>query len=64
MLSTIGDELSLRLLPVAVIFIDARPEGPLEFREGERGCLVPMLVRAAKGRTAAFDPQKVKAKLS
>ncbi len=53
--STIADELKLRLLPVAVIFTEQKPEVALQFAEGQRGCLVPMLVQAAHGHTAAFD---------
>jgi len=57
--SIIADELRLRLLPVAVIFTDQRPEGALQFAEGERGCLVPRLVQAAEGQAAVFDAQTV-----
>jgi hypothetical protein len=57
--STIADELRMRLLPVAVIFADEKPAGALQFAEGARGCLVPMLVQAAHGHTAAFDAHTV-----
>jgi hypothetical protein len=53
--SIIADELRLRLLPVAVIFTEQKPQGALQFATGERGCLVPMLVQAAQGHAAAFD---------
>src|SRR5512135_2365944 len=59
MQSMLADELRLALLPVAVIFTDAKPDGALQFAEGERGCLVPRLVQAAVGQTAVFDAQTV-----
>jgi uncharacterized protein (DUF169 family) len=57
--STIASELRLRLLPVAVIFTDEKPEGALQFAKGERGCMVPMLVQAAQGHCAVFDARTV-----
>jgi hypothetical protein len=53
--SVIADELKLRLLSVAVTFTEQKPQGALRFAEGQRGCLVPMLVQAAQDHTAVFD---------
>ena len=57
--STIADELRLRLLPVAVLFTEQRPEGALQFAQGKWACLVPRLVQAAQGQTAVFDAQTI-----
>jgi hypothetical protein len=57
--SIIADELNLQLLPVAIIFTDQKPQGALQFKEDQRGCLIPMLVTAARGKTAVFDRDTV-----
>jgi hypothetical protein len=59
MQSLIADELNFRLSPVAVIFTDEKPAGALQFEPGQRGCLIPMLVAATEGKTAAFDRDTV-----
>jgi uncharacterized protein (DUF169 family) len=48
-------ELQLRYQPVAVLFADDKPAGARQFKEGARGCVIGMLVAAAKGQSAAFD---------
>lgn len=56
--SIISDELNLRLAPVAVIFTDDKPADALQFQEGQRGCVVSLLLAAAKGgKPAVFDRQ-------
>jgi uncharacterized protein (DUF169 family) len=57
--STIADELQLRLLPVAVLFTEDKPEGALQYVEGKWGCVIPRLVLAAQGKTAVFDARTV-----
>jgi len=53
--SAIAGELKLRYQPVATIFTDEKPEGALQYREGERGCVIAMLTAASEGETVVFD---------
>lgn len=55
MKSRIAEVLKLRFEPVAIIWCDERPEGAKQFKEGQWGCVMWMLARAAKGEVIAFD---------
>ena len=53
--SIIAKELKLRYQPIATLFTDERPEDALQFKEGERGCVIAMLTAAGEGKTVVFD---------
>ncbi|MBO8127645.1 MAG: DUF169 domain-containing protein [Peptococcaceae bacterium] len=55
MQSKIAEALCLRYNPVAVLWTNEKPTGALQFKEGRWGCVVAMLVAAAKGQVAVFD---------
>jgi uncharacterized protein (DUF169 family) len=57
--SRITKELKLRFEPVAVIFSAEKPEGALEFKEDERGCVIAMLTAASRGKIAVLGRQTV-----
>jgi hypothetical protein len=47
--------LKLEYPPVAILWSDEKPADALGFKEGKWGCVMWMLVGAARGKTAAFD---------
>ncbi len=51
----IAREIALRYQPVAVLFASEKPEGALQFKPGQRGCVASMLTAAARGAVAAFE---------
>lgn len=53
--SKVAKALGLKYEPVAILWSDEKPEGALQFREGERGCVLEMLARASAGEIVAFD---------
>lgn len=57
MKSTLLERLQLTYSPVAIHLTDEKPEGAIQFKEGNlRGCTAAMLVAAAtQKRSAAFD---------
>jgi uncharacterized protein (DUF169 family) len=54
MKSKIKEALNLKYAPVAILWTDEAPEGAGQFKAGKWGCVMWMLARAAKGKTAVF----------
>jgi uncharacterized protein (DUF169 family) len=52
--SRIAEALNLKYGPVAIMWTDEKPEEAGQFKEGKWGCVMWMLARAAKGKTAVF----------
>lgn len=59
MQSRIAQELKLKHSPVAILLSDEKPAGALQFAEGKWGCVIAMLMAAAKGKAAALDRETV-----
>ncbi len=55
MISEIARHLSLGYGPIAILGTDEKPADALQFKEGKMGCVINMLVAAARGRTVAFS---------
>lgn len=55
MKSKISESINLKYSPVAIVFTDEKPEEALQFKEGRWGCVIAMLVAAAKGKIVVFD---------
>lgn len=53
--SKIAKALKLKYEPVAIVWSDEKPEDAVQFKEGQWGCVMWMLARAAKGEVAAFS---------
>ena len=53
--SKIAGAINLKYSPVASLFSDEKPAGAMQFKSGRWGCVISMLLAAAKGRTAVFD---------
>lgn len=49
----------IKLSPVAVMQSDNCSEKVLQFKAGQRGCVIALLAAAAKGKTAAFTRETV-----
>lgn len=60
MKSRIAEILKLHLSPIAVLFVDEKPEGVLEFKNSGHGCVVSLFGAAARGRTAAVSRETVR----
>ena len=55
MKSKIAEGLKLKYEPVAILWSDDKPKDAIEFKEGSWGCVMWMLARATKGKTAVFS---------
>lgn len=53
--SKLAKALKLKFEPVAIIWSDEKPENAAQFKEGQWGCVMWMLARAARGEVVAFD---------
>ncbi len=53
--SLIAQVLNMEYGPVALLWSDAKPEGAVQQAEGEAGCIMNLVVRAAKGERAVCD---------
>lgn len=48
-------KLGMKYEPVAVLLTNEKPEGALQSKEGKWSCTIPLMLAAAKGRTAVFE---------
>lgn len=55
--SRLAKELSLRYEPVAVLLSNDKVEGALQSKAGQWSCTIPLMIAAAKGKTAVFERQ-------
>lgn len=55
MQSAIKESIGTKHNPVAILWSNSKPEGSSQFKEGKWGCVMWMLARAARGKSAAFD---------
>ncbi len=53
--SRLFKELGLRYEPVAVLLSNEKVEGALQSKEGQWSCTIPLMLAAAKGKTAIFE---------
>jgi uncharacterized protein (DUF169 family) len=53
--SQIAKAIHLQYQPVALLWSDEKPEGAMQFAEGRWGCIMWLLVHAAKGKPAVAD---------
>lgn len=53
----IKEVIGLNYYPIGMYFADTKPEHSLGFVSKGKGCMVPLLFSAAKGKTVAFDRQ-------
>ncbi len=55
MQSKLAAAVALRSSPIAVILADEKPQGALQFKEGEWGCVAASMLAVSRGETAVFD---------
>ena len=53
--SKLSEKMQFILAPVGIYFTDDKPDGAIQFKEGEYGCVAAMLIASAKGETVVFD---------
>ncbi len=53
--STIAKAIELKYQPVALMWSDEKPADAMQFAEGKWGCVMWLIVHAAKGKTAVAD---------
>jgi hypothetical protein len=53
--SMIAEAIRLRHAPVALYWSDAKPDDAVQFEKGGWGCVMFLIVAAARGKTAAID---------
>jgi len=54
MASRLAEILRLKHPPLAIVLAEEKPDGALQFKGGNRGCVAAMLLAATRGRTVAF----------
>jgi len=53
--SSIAKAIQLKYQPVALLWSDEKPADAMQFAEGKWGCVMWLIVHAAKGKTAVAD---------
>jgi hypothetical protein len=52
-------ELALEYLPIGLRYQSSFPDHAQGFKAGGAGCIMPLILNAAKGRTVAFDESRI-----
>ncbi|MCP4155189.1 MAG: DUF169 domain-containing protein [bacterium] len=61
--SQVGDafkkELAMKYSPVGFYYAGEKPDGALGFKKSGSGCIMPLILASAKGKTVAFDEESM-----